>query len=138
MVFLVFIIDYDDNKRVENFRMIKSTLFRIVNQLWPMLMKQNTQYPSVIHVEIWVSCVIYNLAHGVNLLICNKCFAIGKSIVSLMLHEFVEVANIIFKKLILWPTRTKINVTIEGFGHLCGLSSVHGAIDGAHIQIPKP
>jgi hypothetical protein len=55
-----------------------------------------------------------------------------------MLHEVVEVANIIFTKLILWPTKAKINVVMDGFGHLCGLSSVHGAIDGAHIQIPKP
>lgn len=31
-----------------------------------------------------------------------------------------------------------MNVVMEGFGHLCGLSSVHGAINGTHIQIPKP
>ncbi len=84
--------------------MTKSTLYKIVNQLRPMLMKQNTQYQNAIHVEKWLSCAIYNLAHGVNLLICKECFAIGKSIVSFMLHEFVEVANIIFRKLILWPT----------------------------------
>jgi hypothetical protein len=65
-----------------------------------MLTKQNTQYQSAIHVEIWVSCAIYKLAHGVNFLICNKLFAIGKSIVSLMLHEFVEVANTFSRHLI--------------------------------------
>ncbi len=31
-----------------------------------------------------------------------------------------------------------MNVVMKGFGHLCGLSSVHSAIDGTHIQIPKP
>jgi hypothetical protein len=84
--------------------MTKPTLFRIVNQLWPMLMKKNTHYQNVIPMEIQVLCAIYKLAHGVNFLICNELFVIGKSIVSLMLHEFVEVANITFKKLILCPT----------------------------------
>jgi len=101
-------------------------------------MKQNTQYQSAIHVEIWVSCAMYKLAHGVNFLICNELFAIGKSTMSLVLHEFVEVANITFKKLILWPVGAKMNVVMEGFGHLCGLSSVHSAIDGTHIQNLKP
>ncbi len=27
---------------------------------------------------------------------------------------------------------------MEGFGHLCGLSNVHNAIDGIHIQNFKP
>jgi hypothetical protein len=75
----------------------------IVYQLWPMLMKQDTHYQSIIPIEIWVSCAIYKLAHRVNFLICNELFAISKSIMSLMLHEFVEVVNIIFK-FILWPT----------------------------------
>ncbi len=38
------LIEYDDDRLVENFRMTKTTLFRIANQLQPMLMKQNTQY----------------------------------------------------------------------------------------------
>ncbi len=118
--------------------MTKSTLFRITNQLRTMLMKQNNQYRSAIHVEIWVSCVIYKLAHGVSFFNCNELFAIGKLIVSLVLHEFVEVANIKFKKLILWPVGAKMNVVMERFGHLCGLSSVHIAIDGTRIQNLKP
>jgi hypothetical protein len=55
-----------------------------------------------------------------------------------MLHEFVEVANITFKKLILWLVGAKMNVVMECFGHLCGLSSVHSAIDRTHIQNLKP
>jgi hypothetical protein len=31
-----------------------------------------------IHVEIKVSCEIYKLAHGVNILICGEIFAIGR------------------------------------------------------------
>jgi hypothetical protein len=31
-----------------------------------------------------------------------------------------------------------MNVVMEHFQQLCGLPSVHGAIDGTHIQIFKP
>jgi hypothetical protein len=84
--------------------MTKLTLFKFANQSRPMLMKQDTHYQSVIPIEIQVSCTIYKLAHGVNFLICNELFAIDKSILSFMLHEFVEATNITFNKLILWPT----------------------------------
>jgi hypothetical protein len=33
--FRFLLIEYDDDRWVKNFRMTKSTLFRIVNQLWP-------------------------------------------------------------------------------------------------------
>ncbi len=53
--------------------------------------------------EIHVSCVIYKFAHDYNFLICNELFAIRKFTVSLVLHEFVVVMNIVFKKLISLP-----------------------------------
>jgi len=65
-------------------------------------------------------------------------FVIGKSTVSLVLHEFVEAVNITFKKLISWPTRAKLNVVMENFKQWCGLSNVHGGINGTHILISKP
>jgi hypothetical protein len=39
----------------------------------------------------------YKLTHGMNFFICNELFAIEKSIVSLMLHEFMVALNDIFK-----------------------------------------
>jgi hypothetical protein len=47
-------------------------------------------------------------AHNVNFLVCSKLFTIGKSIVSLVLHEFVTIINVTFKKLISWPVKTKM------------------------------
>jgi hypothetical protein len=37
--FQFLLIKYDDEKWVENFRMIETTLFNIINQLWPLFLK---------------------------------------------------------------------------------------------------
>jgi hypothetical protein len=75
------------------------------------IIERNTKYIKAILVEIHVSCVIYKFAHSYNFLICNELFAIRKFTISLVLHEFVVVMNIVFKKLIsllmganAWPT----------------------------------
>jgi hypothetical protein len=85
-----------------------------------------------------MSCVLYKLADGINFLVCNELFAIGKSTFSLVLHGFVEAVNITFRKSISWPTRTKLNVVMENFKQWHGLLSVHGGINGTHILIYKP
>jgi hypothetical protein len=47
-----------------------------------------------------MSCTMYKLAHGANFLVCNEVFAIRKSIISKVLHEFVVAMNVVFKNLI--------------------------------------
>jgi len=84
-----------------------------------------------------MSCAIYTLAHGANFLICSKLFAIGKS-TTLVLHEVVDVMNVISKKLMSWPNGVEIQVFMEDFKQFCGLPNVQGAIDGTHIIIFKP
>ncbi len=85
-----------------------------------------------------MSCVIYKLAHGYNFLIFIKLFAIGKSIVSLVLHEFVAVVNIVFWKLISWLVEANMCTIMNDFKLRCGLPSVQGAIDGTNLLISKP
>ncbi len=85
-----------------------------------------------------MSCVIYKLAQGYNFLNCIKLFAIGKSIVSLVLHEFVAKVNIVFWKLISWPMGLDMCTIMNDFKLWCGLPSVQGAIDGTHLLISKP
>ncbi len=101
--------------------MSKSMLFHIADELRPTLMKKNTKYKNGIHVEICVSCVIYKLAHGCNFLICNELFIIGKFITSLVLHEFVDAVNVVFNKLISWPTSAKMYLILNDFKLWCGL-----------------
>jgi len=85
-----------------------------------------------------VLCAIYKLAHGANFLVCNELFAIGKSTVSKVLHEFVIAMNFVFKKLIASPIRIEMAIVMENFKQWCGLLNVHGAIDNTHIIIYKP
>ncbi len=55
-----------------------------------------------------------------------------------MFHEVVMAINVMFKKLITWPTSDKMQSIMMGFKNLCGMSNVMGAIDGTHICIAKP
>jgi hypothetical protein len=41
--------------------MTKTTLFRIANQLWPLLLKHDTWYQKVVLIEIWLLHPIYNI-----------------------------------------------------------------------------
>ncbi len=71
-----YLLNLKKDQWVENFRMSKSTIFKIIENLKPTLSKQNT-----IIDETKACSSIYKLAHGVNFLIYNELFAIKKSIV---------------------------------------------------------
>ncbi len=57
----------------------------ICNQVKPLISKYDTKYKKVIIVEIMVSCAIYKLAHGVNILTCSELFTIKKSTIAFVL-----------------------------------------------------
>ncbi len=79
-----------------------STFIKIVDNLNPTLLKQNTKYQRAIYVEIHVSCATYKLAHYCNFLMCNELFRTKKLTISLVFHEFVVAMNLVFKRLIFW------------------------------------
>jgi hypothetical protein len=115
--------------------MARSTFFKIIDKLQSTLVKQNIKYYRSIPIEIRVSCVIYKLAHGYNFLICNKLFMIGKSTVSLILHEFVVAFNLTFSKLVSWLKGPEMQKMMEDFKLLCDLPNVHNVINGTHLLI---
>jgi hypothetical protein len=49
----------------------------------PFITKLDTKYKKAILVEIKVSCAIYKLAQGANILTCSEHFVIRRSIVTL-------------------------------------------------------
>jgi len=118
--------------------MSKKTLFNIVNKLKPLITKKDTMYRFAIPIEVRVACVIHKLSHGSNMLTCNELFAIGTSIVGLVIHEVVKVVNIMFKSLIAWPMGLKMEDVMLEFKELCGLPSVQGVLNNTHILIFKP
>jgi hypothetical protein len=100
--------------------------------------KQNTKYPVAVPIEVRVCCCLYKLAHGANFLSCSEKFAIGRSIMSLVIREVVSAINFLFKNVIQWPRGDDMRQTMLEFKSWCGMPSVQGAIDCIHIAIPKP
>jgi hypothetical protein len=60
----------------------KETFMDICKQVRLFLLKHHTKYRKVIPIEIGVSCAIYKLAQGGNILTCSELFAIGRSIIA--------------------------------------------------------
>lgn len=98
-------------------------------------MKTHTKHRKVVLVEIWISCVIYKVVHGVNVLICNELFIVGESIVSLVLHEFVSIVNHVCKNLICWPKGRAMKIVMEEFRLWCGFPNVQGTIKSINVSM---
>jgi len=70
---------------------------------------------------------------------CNELFAISKLTISKVLYEFMAIMNVLFKKVIAWPTKARMNNVMKNFKQWCGLPRlVHHIINGTHIIISKP
>jgi hypothetical protein len=93
--------------------MTKATIFHIVTNLKLIIGKQDTKYKKIVPIEICVCCAMYKLAQGVNFLVCNELFAMGKSIVSLILREFLYAINQIFSGLMKWPKGPTMTLIME-------------------------
>jgi hypothetical protein len=89
-------------------------------------------------VEVRVCAVLYKLAQGANFLACNDKFAIGKSTISVVIHEVVAALNICFRNLIRWPRGEEMWQVMLDFKSWYGMLLVQGAIDCTYIAISKP
>jgi hypothetical protein len=63
---------------------------------------------------VQVVCAFYKLAQGCNLLICKELFIMGQSTISFVLQEVITTFNVIFKNLITWPFRNKMEMVMQG------------------------
>ncbi len=115
LVFHFLITKFDDKRWVENFHMTKATLFHIVANLKPIIGKQDTNYRKIIPIEICVCCAMYKLAQGANFLVSIELFAMGKSIVSLIFHEFVYAINQVYSGLMKWLEGPTMTLVMEFF-----------------------
>ncbi len=110
-----FLFKYYSNRWKEMFRLLKNALSNIAKKLHPYLLKRNTKYWLAIPIEIHVSCALYKLTHGANILLCSKWLAMEKNIVALMLWKFVKFVNIVFKSFIRWPKGREMKVLMTKF-----------------------
>jgi hypothetical protein len=90
----------------------------------PFISKQGTKYKKIILVHIQVSCAIYKLAQGVNILTCSELFAIVCSIIGHVSYEVVMAINIMFQKLVTWPMNEKMQSIMTGKKSLCGMPNM--------------
>lgn len=95
------------------------------------------KYQFVIPMEVCVTCAIYNLAQGVNLLICSALFVISRSTISFIVQKVITFINIGFKNLITWPFGSKMDVVMTRFKSCCNLLNVEGVINNIHFVITK-
>jgi hypothetical protein len=129
---------YDDARWIEQFQMDKASIADLCYRLRPQIEKQDTKYRQAVPVEVRVCCCLYKLAHGASLLLCSESFAIGKSIVGLVLREVVAARNQVYGHIIQWPRGQEMWEVMLEFKKWCGIPSVHGVIDCTHVAISKP
>jgi len=85
-----------------------------------------------------VACSFYKLFRRVEYFQCNKRFAIGKSTMHLVLHEFIHAINVVFKNQIKWPKGEDLLKVTIGFKNLFGLQYLYGAINVMQIHMQNP
>jgi hypothetical protein len=117
--------------------MDKSSVAEICYRLRGTIEKYNTNYQLAILVEIRVSCCLYKLAHGANLLTCSELFAIGRSTVGLVIREVVSAINVVYRDVIWWPRNQELYEVMADFKAWYSMPSVYSAIDCTHISIAK-
>jgi hypothetical protein len=84
---------YDNKRWVEHFQITKEIVLQLIEKFNPLIKKRDTTYINAIHVGIKVVNSLYKLSHGVEYLQCNELFAIRKSLVNMVLYEFVLLTN---------------------------------------------
>ncbi len=101
-------------------------------------MSIKTKYWKEVPIETHVACSIYKLVQGVNLLVCSELFAIGNSIIFVILHEFMYVVIVVYRTIIQGPRCLKMQMLIEKFKKMVWITLCFKAIDVTHIVTIKP
>jgi hypothetical protein len=80
----------------------KSFVKQLIQKLKHKMVKKNTKFKCALHVNIKVACSLYKLMHTSKYIHCNEIFTIRKSIVHLILWDFIHVVNHVLKNQIQW------------------------------------
>lgn len=108
------LMELDDARWVENIHMTTYVCCSISQWFRTYHTKVKYKNRKDVHIGINVCCMIYKLVHSAKFVICNEFYAIGKLTISLVLHEFVYVVNVVHKDLIKWR-EGEITIVMEEF-----------------------
>lgn len=107
--------EYDNRRWIEMFRFTKRFVFRLSAMLAPAIRKKDTKYRLAVPVAVCLACTLFKLSHGASFLICSELFAVGRSMMSIMLREVVQAINVGLRNEILWPWGDNISEIAGGF-----------------------
>ncbi len=100
-----------------------------IKKLKPLIQRKETKKRFAILIGIKVMCYFYKFSYGTDYLQYSEMFAIIKSLVNMALHDFIFAINEVFRNKVQWPQGEDSSQVMIGFKYLCGLLSIHGAID---------
>ncbi|XP_053894118.1 uncharacterized protein LOC128842275 [Malaclemys terrapin pileata] len=126
---------WDDNQRIQNFRMRKTIFMELCAELAPDLRHKDTRMRAALSVEKRVAITVWNLVNPDRYRSVANQFGIGKSTVGAILLQVCRAIN----HLLLQRTVTLGNMheIVDGFAEI-GLPNFGGAIDGTHNPILAP
>ena len=76
--------------------MTKRSLLSLASILRPCIQKRDTNYKSAVLLLVRLACSLFKFSHRSSLMLCSEFFAIGRSTISMMLQDVLEVVNVIF------------------------------------------
>jgi len=119
--------EYDDHYRMEHFHVSRKCV-QCLSKLMPWIEKTNTKFWSTMFVSIHMACNLYKLVHVAQYFHCSKFFAIKKSTMRFVLHEFTCAMNTMLNNQFKWLERNEMVEIMAKFKDFCDLPSIHGAI----------
>lgn len=130
------VLSMSDDQFKNNFRVNRSTFSILLNQVAPLLNKNDTNFRKSIPVEKRVCCALYCLGSTAELRTVAHLFGLGKSTVG---EICLITVDLFFHRLVTFPTiDDEIKKTIDGFLTNYQYPLCLGALDGTHISITPP
>lgn len=109
--------DMTDKQFKDNFRVQRSTVQQILDQVGPHLQRQDTTFRPAIPIDKRIACALYSLESTSETRAIAHLFGISGSTAANLLHEFTEVlVELFFRCLIKSPTNDQeVKKVTDGF-----------------------
>jgi len=124
----------DEKRFKEHFRITRNTFNRLVEDLYPYLVGEDSNFRCAIPVEKKVAIGLFRLASSSELRVICELFGVGASTVHKIQYEFCNAVIAEYHDQISWPTADEeVTKIASDFERLWGYPFSIGAIDGCHI-----
>jgi len=101
-------MQYNNLRGIGHFRVSKNFVHHLTKKLKHFMERNNMKTQVVVLVRVCVACSLYKLAH------CSELFVIKKSIVHLILQEFMCIMNFVLKNQMKWLEANDLIEVMQG------------------------